>query len=61
MKRCEDERTPVAGPGISMSLREIAKAMGLKHPTVLAIEQRALRKLKAKLKEDGLEMEDFFG
>lgn len=61
MKRCDNERTPVAGPGIQMSLRELAKAMGVKHPTVLAIEQRALRKLKEKLKEDGLDMEDFFG
>ena len=41
-----------------MSLREIAKELGITHQSVGLLLKNALRKVNAKLKERGLKFED---
>ena len=43
-----------------MSLREIAKELGITHQSVGALLKNALRKVEIKLKERGLRKEDLF-
>lgn len=51
--RRPSQRMPIAGPHISMSQPQIAKAMGVSKTMVQKIERRALRKIQQQLKDDG--------
>ena len=44
---------------LNMTLREIAKAEGISHQAVSEIIERALKKIKKKLKSKNIKQEDF--
>jgi transcriptional regulator with XRE-family HTH domain len=51
----EHGREPIAGPGISMSQGQIAKATGVSKAMIRNVERRAIRKIKEALFAEGFD------